>query len=354
MIKYSFIVPVYNCEKYLETCILSILRQNSGNKFEVILVNDGSQDASGELADKLADDYINVRTFHKRNGGASSARNKGLSEAQGKYILFVDGDDTIADNLLEKVDHVVKNEEWDMIIYGMSFDYFRHANFERSDKVSCGHEGEYNADNVWEEYKSFFDDNALSSACNKVFLADVIRKNNLEFNETMMLYEDYDFVLRYLICIKKVCCIAEPLYHYRNDLENMHLNSRVYDLKKMRQNLQGLLMTSIEANNEKNVRALTMLNVTGNLYMQLLVHNMLSKKYSIIDLRLCLTEYCSEPLFRKILADGVELESENLRLLDDIDEGRFRKINHWIRKKRFISGIKKTVKRLINTVRVRR
>lgn len=354
MVKYSFIVPVYNCEKYLETCILSILGQNSENQFEVILVNDGSQDKSGELADKLADDYVNVRVFHKKNGGAASARNTGLCEAQGKYILFIDGDDTIEDDLLEKVDSVVKKEEQDMIIYGMSFDYFRHSKLERSDKVSCGHEGEYNVDKVFEEYKSFFDDNALSSACNKVFLADIIRKNNLQFNETMMLYEDYDFVLRYLTYIKKVSCIAEPLYHYRNDLENMHLSSRVHDLKKLRQNLHGLLTSSIEASNEKPVRALPMLNVTGNLYMQLLTHNMLSKKYSIIDLRLCLTEYCSEPLFRKILEEGVELKSEYLRLLEDIDEGRFRAIDHQFMKRRFISGTKKILKELLSTIGIRK
>ena len=354
MIKYSFIVPVYNCEKYLESCILSILGQNGKNQLEVILIDDGSQDKSGELADKLADEYVNVRTFHKKNGGVASARNKGIREARGKYILFIDGDDTIADNLSEKVDSVVKKEEQDMIIYGMSFDYFRHANLERSDKVSCGHEGEYNADKVWKEYKSFFDDNALSSACNKVFSTDIIRKNNLQFNERMMLYEDYDFVLRYLTYMKKVCCIAEPLYHYRNDLENMHLNSRVHDLKKLRQNLQGLLTSSINVSNKMPSRTLPMLNITGNLYMQLLVHNMLSKKYSVMDLRLCLTEYCSEPLFRKILEDGVELEREYLRLLEDIEEGRFGKINYRIRKKRFISRIKKTVKRLLNTIGIRR
>ena len=354
MVKYSFIVPVYNCEKYLENCILSILRQKSENQFEVILVNDGSQDQSGELADKLADDYINVRTFHKKNGGAASARNKGFSEARGKYILFIDGDDTITDDLLKKVDYIVKNEDQAMIIYGMSFDYFRHANLERSDKVSCGHEGEYNADEVWKEYKSFFDDNALSSACNKVFLADIIRKNNIRFNEEMSLYEDYDFVLRYLTYTKKVCCIAEPLYHYRNDLENMHLNSRVHDLKKLRQNLRGLLRSSIDASNEKSVRALPMLNVTGNLYMQLLVYNMLSKKYSINDLGLYLTEYCSEPLFRKILEDGVELKSEYLRLLVDIDEGRFKEINHQFMKKRVISETKKAMKRLLNTIGIKR
>ena len=84
MLQYSFIIPVYKCEKYLKACVQSILGQDIKNEFEVILVDDGSPDNSGELADKLAQEYSNVRTFHKKNGGAASARNRGISEAEGK------------------------------------------------------------------------------------------------------------------------------------------------------------------------------------------------------------------------------------------------------------------------------
>lgn len=351
MTKYSFIVPVYNCEKYLEACVLSILKQNTENDLEIILVNDGSQDKSGEIADRLSDTYINVCTFHKENGGAASARNRGLCEAKGKYILFIDGDDTLDHDLLKKIDSITKKEEQMMIIYGMSFDYFRHEKLERSDRVSCSHEGKYNVEEVFEEYKSFFDDNALSSACNKVFLAEIIETNNLRFNERMMLYEDYDFVLRYLIHIEKIYCIAAPLYHYRHDLENIHFNSRIQNLNKLRLNLQGLLTTSIEVSKKRSASSSSMQDVTGNLYMQLLVHNMMNKKYSTTDLKLCLTDYCSEPLFRKILKEGVELQKEYLRFLDDIDAGRFWVLKYRFMKKRFFKETKRILKRMLRITR---
>lgn len=352
--KYSFIVPVYNCAKYLEKCILSILKQKNASDFEVILVNDGSTDKSGEIAEKLAKKYVNVRAYHKENKGAASARNKGISEAHGKYILFIDGDDTISDNLLEKVDSAVNKEDQGMIIYGMSFNYFRHEKLERSEKKSCRHEEEYNVNRIFEEYNSFFDDNALSSACNKVFLSETIRIHNLQFNEKMTLYEDYDFVLRYLMYVEKVYCIAEPLYHYRHDLENMHLNSRVHDLDKLRQNLQALLMTSNEVSKKRPAVSQPMLDVTGNLYMQLLVHNLMVRKYSKMDLKLRLPEYCNDPLFRKIIGEGVELKKEYLWLLDHIDEGRFQAVKNHFMKKRFVSRTKKIVKKALNITGIRR
>lgn len=90
----SIVVPVYNVEKYIDECILSLLNQ-SLTKIEIILVNDGSSDKSGEICDDYAKNDSRVKVFHKVNGGQSSARNLGVKNASGKYILFVDSDDYI-------------------------------------------------------------------------------------------------------------------------------------------------------------------------------------------------------------------------------------------------------------------
>ena len=91
----SIIVPVYNVEPYIETCIQSLIRQTMGN-IEVILVDDGSTDRSGELCDQYAEADERIRVIHKQNGGLSSARNAGISAAKGEYLLFVDSDDYVS------------------------------------------------------------------------------------------------------------------------------------------------------------------------------------------------------------------------------------------------------------------
>lgn len=96
----SIIVPVYRAEKYLDRCVKSILNQTYIN-FELILVEDGSPDASGALCDRWAERDNRIRVIHKENGGASSARNRGLDIARGEYIAFVDSDDWIEPQMYE-------------------------------------------------------------------------------------------------------------------------------------------------------------------------------------------------------------------------------------------------------------
>ena len=93
-IEVSVIVPVYNASKYLEACIESILNQNN-KSFELLLIDDGSTDSSGEICDCFAIKDDRIKVIHKSNGGVSSARNIGLEMAKGKWLAFVDSDDTV-------------------------------------------------------------------------------------------------------------------------------------------------------------------------------------------------------------------------------------------------------------------
>ena len=96
----SIIVPVYKVEEYLSQCIDSILVQTFTN-FELLLVDDGSPDRCGEMCEEYAQKDERIRVFHQENAGVSTARNKGLAEAYGKYIVFVDSDDYILPAYLE-------------------------------------------------------------------------------------------------------------------------------------------------------------------------------------------------------------------------------------------------------------
>ena len=105
----SIIVPVYNTEKYLQRCINSILAQTYVD-YELLLVNDGSTDGSGNICDEYAKNDSRVKVFHKKNGGVSSARNVGLEEAQGEWVTFVDSDDWINEHFLMKMSENISSE----------------------------------------------------------------------------------------------------------------------------------------------------------------------------------------------------------------------------------------------------
>ena len=104
--KISVIVPVYNVQDYLSECVQSILNQTFSD-FELLLIDDGSTDHSGEIADQLEDLDPRIQVYHKKNGGLSDARNYGLERAQGEYLAFIDSDDYVAANYLETLINLI-------------------------------------------------------------------------------------------------------------------------------------------------------------------------------------------------------------------------------------------------------
>ncbi|HIV47297.1 MAG TPA: glycosyltransferase family 2 protein [Candidatus Acutalibacter stercorigallinarum] len=116
MPKASVIVPVYNVEAYLEKCVQSILRQTEQD-FELLLVDDGSTDSSGQLCEELAKKDSRIRVIHQENQGLGGARNTGIREAKGDWLLLVDSDDWIEPEILEKSLEAGLREEADMVMF---------------------------------------------------------------------------------------------------------------------------------------------------------------------------------------------------------------------------------------------
>ena len=99
----SIVIPVYNVEDYLDRCLSSVISASGIQMTEIILVDDGSTDKSGRIADSYADQYEYIESFHKTNGGLSDARNYGLEKAKGKYVVFIDSDDMVVPDGLDRV-----------------------------------------------------------------------------------------------------------------------------------------------------------------------------------------------------------------------------------------------------------
>lgn len=339
--RFSVIIPVYQSERYLIDCVNSILVQVFDNSYEIILVDDGSLDSSGIIADDLAKQYECVKSYHKSNGGAASARNYGLQKASGDYVLFIDGDDTVDTTLFQKLGPFL---DYDLLIYGMSFDYYLKNQLIKQEILSCKHTGSYSVEDTFTSYQEFFYDNALSSACNKVFRKDILEKHQIHFNEKMNLYEDYDFVLQYLKYVDSVYFVNEPLYHYRHDLDHMHFHGRVKDLYSVRNNL-GNLFTTIESlpNSYDKTGIHT---VFCNLYMDLLQQNLMQNDFSERELQKEIEPYVSDESFRSLLTN-IELSERNVSFLKNVEEKKYKVIFKEIKKKKRIRFYKNSIKKLI-------
>ena len=111
----DIIIPVYNAERFLKRCVNSVLMQTNPN-WNMILVDDGSIDNSGNLCDFYAEKYSNVTSIHKPNGGVSSARNAGIDNSSSEYIMFIDSDDWVKPDLLEKLSE--KKSDADVVVGG--------------------------------------------------------------------------------------------------------------------------------------------------------------------------------------------------------------------------------------------
>lgn len=213
MPKVSIIVPIYNSEKCLKRCIDSILAQTFTD-FELILINDGSQDNSGKICDDYAQKDSRIIVLHKENGGASSARNAGLDIAKGDYITFVDSDDTVSTNYLN------------------SFSY--NADFEVAGLETVGNNNEldYPNNEVFLEntlgiYNWFLLDSHrkyLTSICSKLFLKKNIESALLKFDTSLKYGEDTIFIYNYLSYCKKIYLSPNVIYQY-------YVNSSLWDRK---------------------------------------------------------------------------------------------------------------------------
>lgn len=161
MAKFSIIVPVYNVEKYLHECLRSILGQTYSD-YEIILVDDGSTDSSGEICDEYASKYPNVHVYHQENQGLSAARNFGVQNAIGEYIWFVDSDDVIlTSDALETLDKNLAGQV-DVVVFGWkeasTLDEFQivREKYNFNTTIDMGKSGKEFLDNSLDEYPFYY------------------------------------------------------------------------------------------------------------------------------------------------------------------------------------------------------
>lgn len=200
----SIIIPVYNAEKTLEYCVESVRCQMFAD-FEVILVDDGSSDNTSTICDKLSLGDIRVKVVHQVNSGVSHARNRGIEEATGKWLYFMDSDDWIEPCYLDNfVRHIADN---DIVIQGYQYDGERQGIVRYKEFVSESSE---------EVIGHLFEVKASLVGVNwdKLYKKDIITRCHLRFNSEIHFAEDTIFFLEYLGYVKRIGVQSTIGYHY--------------------------------------------------------------------------------------------------------------------------------------------
>lgn len=217
----SIIIPVYNARKYLPDCLFSILKCQGFQDFEVILINDGSTDGSGEMCDEYAKKDKRIKVIHGENGGASKARNTGIRKAVGKYILFIDSDDFIADNSIEKIVATIADEgETDVVLLNAT-SIFPDGSRKPHVKFVKKHFYGQKQGNVLINISKKLPD----CVWGKLIKRKIIVMNDIYFTEGIIC-EDVDFVMNLFMHAKTYNSTDFDFYYYRDGREGSVMNTR--------------------------------------------------------------------------------------------------------------------------------
>ena len=222
----TIIVPVYNTELFLSRCIDSILQQTFNN-FELLLINDGSTDNSGEICDKYALIDSRIRVYHKINGGVSSARNLGLDYAIGRYIIFVDSDDYMFPRMCEVMVSTLESKKADLVVCGTmetGGGYWKPVS-----------DVDYSINQLKNHFVAILHTELLSPPWNKIYKKVIIGSNR--FREDISFGEDLMFNIKYLNKCETISFINEsPFYHEKeneNSLVVKFNRKRLLDIEKV-------------------------------------------------------------------------------------------------------------------------
>jgi len=225
---FSIIVPVYKIEKYLNECIQSILSQSFDN-YECILVNDGSPDNCPMMCDEYAKEYGQIKTIHKENGGLGDARNIGILQASGEYIVLLDGDDKFADNnALKNLFNIIQKNKTDVII---NVNMLRFTN-NGEKKFFNNHNENISLASPKKIVYNFEKQSINLAGCMFVLKKEYLVKNDLFFKKGI-LHEDLHWWPRVLFKTQLITVNHLPIYAYRTSEDSItsKVNAkRLYDI----------------------------------------------------------------------------------------------------------------------------
>lgn len=246
----SIVIPIYNSEKTIRRCVDSVLSQTYYD-IEVILVDDGSQDNSFRICKEYEMKDSRIKVVHKENGGVSSARNCGIDASEGDYIMFVDADDWIENNAVEKMLSLFSKDNVDISMCS----FFRELGDNQITYIL-----EENTFTVSEIIGRDIQgrEAILCTIWNKLYRVDLIKNNKIRFAEDIRFGEDFVFNIHVFEHVQCISSTSEPLYHYNCSQENSASNKlyEEYDkyINAMDEALSKLLVNSLKKSANEPLR----------------------------------------------------------------------------------------------------
>lgn len=318
MCKVSVIVPVFNVEKYLRQCIESLIEQTLTD-IEILLIDDGSPDSSGEICDEYAKSDSRIRVFHKENEGASLSRKYGVQHARGEYICFIDSDDYAENDFLENMYKAISENNADLA----ECDYTTFS--EKAENRKKLYEKGFAAEKA--EFLNFVAKNTIINGdvavvmWNKIYKRSLIVDNVRDYGECLL--EDYIFNMQYYTAVNKYVYVNKPLVNYRQVTNSLSrkINPKAYMILKdvqeaKRDFMQKTGLDDAECIEESNR---WYIKYTYNLLKNIFImKNGLSKKEK---------EAIAEEMLKDFYIKNICIKTENKnQFMRDISEGRYRNI----------------------------
>lgn len=212
----SIIIPTYNsCSKLLKL-IESVTKQNLKYDYEIVIIDDGSKDNTAVECRKIMKNNKKIIYKYQENSGVSKARNVGIEISCGNFIMFADADDYYCNDTLNEV--IGKMDGYDLIITG-----YNRINIENGKSISKRiNMREYNLNEYDILIEKLQENNLFNQIWNKIYKRDIIKNNNLFFDEKIEYGEDYQFNIKYLFCTKKILVLSNVIYNYFNEINGLN------------------------------------------------------------------------------------------------------------------------------------
>lgn len=218
----SVIVPAYNTESYIEKCLYALKTQTYKN-IEIIVIDDGSTDGTSKICERYSENDERFIFVKKQNTGVSDTRNLGIHKAHGKYIVFVDSDDFVSASYIETLVHGIER-------YNVQMACVEYKIVRENDEIDhCKGKNDILM-NSMQAIDCLCDSNSFQGYLwNKVFIKDVICRNNISFEQNVAIWEDMLFCLQYLKCISQVVYIPKTVYYYVQRSESAMNDVRIWE-----------------------------------------------------------------------------------------------------------------------------
>lgn len=347
MIYFSIIVPIYNIEKYLKQCLDSIQKQTY-KEFEVILVEDGSPDRAPQICDAYVENDPRFCVIHKKNEGLVRARKTGVAKAKGKYIIFVDGDDWIDEQMLERLHAVLEDASVDMVALGF-YQEFEKKTLEVSNIIRPDrYKKEQLKSRVYPHMmcmglkKNILMCGIAPSVWSKVFRREIVLSVIEKIDDRITMGEDAACTYPCLIYADSLIVLDERFYHYRYVDSSMSQKHDIHYFEKI-----GFLFDYFD---EASYPELDSQLQKYKMFLFLLgVRQMMREKKHLYKKSRELRRICNQEKFHNLLVGFLDdsVDFKNRQLISWLKQSKFTRISacYWIKRKYVI--MKHAVKKML-------